>query len=236
MALPKLNNAPKYELTIPSSGETVRYRPFLVKEEKNLMIAAESKDNKTIFRSLVDTIMTCIDDKVDDKKLTSFDIEYMFLQLRSKSVGESSKIGLRCSECQVGNEITVRLDDIKIDMPDVNKMIKLTDDITVEVDWPTFNDLINSEVTQTENPTTAQAFKLICSCLKTIHTEEERINLSDVTDEELQEFLDSMSSGQFDLIKSFIDQIPKLEHEVEFTCKSCNHENKLIIEGVSNFL
>ena len=99
MALPKLNSAPKYEMTIPSSGKMVRYRPFLVKEEKALMIASESGNPKDVFKGLVDTIGACVDGEINTNKLTSFDVEYMFLQMRAKSVGETSKVGLKCSEC-----------------------------------------------------------------------------------------------------------------------------------------
>tara|TARA_Y100000389_G_C17468846_1_gene528328 strand:+ start:4843 stop:5559 length:717 start_codon:yes stop_codon:yes gene_type:complete len=236
MALPKLNSAPKYELTIPSTGAPVRYRPFLVKEEKNLMIASESGDPKNVFKALIDTIGACIDGEFNTRKLTSFDVEYMFLQMRSKSVGESTKIGLRCSECDATNEQVINLDQINVTVPKIDTTIELTDNIKIEVGYPTFDSIIESGINEGQEANTEQAFALIRSCLLTIITDEERINLSEVTQEELQDFLDSMSSTQFEKIKEFVDGIPKLQHEVDFTCNKCGHENKLTIEGVANFL
>ena len=236
MALPKLNSAPKYEMTIPSSGKSVRYRPFLVKEEKNLMIASESGDPKNVFRALVDTIGSCVEDNIHTGKLTSFDVEYMFLQMRTKSVGESSKVGLKCESCDTTNDVSIRLDEIKVDVPEVVTQIKLTDDITLEVGYPTFNDIINVGIGDGDQANTDQAFALIRSCLREIVTEDERIDLSEVSPKEVQEFLDSMNTEQFTEIRNFVDSIPKLTHDVDFTCKNCNHENKLTIEGIANFL
>ena len=237
MALPKLNSSPKYEMTIPSSGKSVRYRPFLVKEEKGLMIASESGDPKNVFRALIDTIEACVEDNISSKKLTTFDVEYMFLQMRSKSVGESSKIGLRCTECETQNELVIRLDEISVDVPEIENTIKLTDEITLEVGYPTFNNIIDAGVNDgDQQPSTAQAFALIRSCLRAIITEDERIDLSEVTSDEVQDFLDSMSSSQFELIRNFVESIPKLTHDVSFDCSNCNHKNELTIEGVANFL
>jgi len=235
MALPKLNNAPKYEMTIPSLGKSVRYRPFLVKEEKNLMIASESGDPKNVFRALVDTINACVEDNIPSSKLTSFDVEYMFLQMRSKSVGESSKVGLRCTNCDTSNELNIRLDEITIDVEEPVTKIELTEDITLEVGYPTFNDIIDVGIQEGEG-NTEQAFALIRSCLKEVITEDERINLAEVSKKEVQDFLDSMSAEQFAKIKDFVDSIPKLSHDVKFECTSCGHNNELTIEGVANFL
>lgn len=233
MALPKLNDAPKYEMEIPSTGKRVRYRPFLVKEEKNLMIAAESGDNKVVFKALVDTIAACVDDEINTKALTTFDVEYMFLQLRSKSVGETSKIVLSCSECNHRNEVMVDLDQVKIDVPEVNKVIQITDDITISVDYPAFDAIIDST---SEDASAQAAFALIRACIKSINTEEERIDVKDTSPEELQDFLESMSTVQFEKIKEFVETIPKLEHDIDFSCSSCGAANNIHVEGVANFL
>jgi len=131
MALPKLNSSPKYEMTIPSSNARVNFRPFLMKEEKTLMIAMESQDPKTIMNSLLDTINACVVDKVNENKLTSFDVEYMFLQIRSKSVGETAKVGVKCSHCEHLNEIDVNLDEIKVDVPEVEKILTLDENCLI---------------------------------------------------------------------------------------------------------
>ena len=236
MALPKLNAAPKFELAVPSTGKKVRYRPFLVKEEKNLMIAAESGDNTSVFRTLIDTISSCVEDDINQNKLTTFDIEYMFLKMRAKSVGETSRVGVKCTECETSNEQEIRIDQLEIDMPDIETKVELTDSITVELQWPAFTDLISMGMVEGKDASTEQAFTMIRSCLKTIITDEERINLSDVPESEIQDFIESMSSAQFEKIKKFIDSVPKLEHEVNFTCKNCGHDNKVLIEGVASFL
>ncbi len=235
MALPKLNNSPRYELKIPSSNKTIRYRPFLMKEEKNLLIAMESKNTKTIFGTLLDTINACVeDDNINDNTLTSFDVEYMFLQMRAKSVGETAKVGASCTSCEKTEEIQVKLDDIKINMPDVNKVIDLDGSIKLEVDWPAFKDIIKTEI-ETEEVSAEQVFKIMKYCFKSIITEEEKINLKEVPESELNEFIDSMDAKQFGKIREFVELIPKLEHTVNFTCE-CGHENELVVEGVANFL
>ena len=146
MALPKLNTAPNYEMVIPSSGKKVRFRPFLVKEQKAMMIAAESNDNKVMFRSILDVLLACIEDKVYKNQLTSFDVEYMFLQMRSKSVGESSQVRVKCSECNEFNDLSINLEQIKVDVEKTTEKVQLTDDITVELNYPSFNDMIDSGI------------------------------------------------------------------------------------------
>lgn len=236
MALPKLNNAPKYELTIPSTQTKVMYRPFLVKEEKALMIAAESGNQQNVLRTLVETIKACIEGDITVNNLTSFDIEYMFLQLRTKSVGESANIGMKCSECSTTNELSVNLEKIVIDVPEVEKNIKLTDEISLDLDWPTFYDIIDAGMNTGDEPDAEQAFSLIRSCLKAVNTEDERIVLKETSKEEIQEFIDSMSTAQFQKIRTFVESIPKLSHNVKFDCTSCGHKNDVTIEGVANFL
>ena len=234
MALPKLNTLPTYEMTIPSSGKKVHYRPFLVKEEKAIMIASESGNNSDVFRALVRTIADCIEEPIAEQALTSFDIEYAFLQMRARSVGETANIAFKCEKCEASNPVEIKLDEVKIVIPDIEKTIKLTDEISVEVDWPSFEDVVRVGVDKTADA--ESAFKLIASCLRAVITEEERINLRDSTDNELKEFIESMNSNQFAAIRDFIDQIPALNHNIDFTCKSCSHENKLKIEGLQNFL
>lgn len=233
MALPKLNSSPKYELTIPSTGKTARFRPFLVKEEKSLMIAMESGNQRDALNGLVDTILACTEDNINTNSLTTFDIEYIFLQLRAKSVGESARVGLKCKSCETSNEITILLDDIKVNMPDVNKNIKLDDNISIEVDWPTFNQLISFDM---ETANTETVFTMIANCIKTIYSGDERISASDASKEELKEFIESMNTSQFNQIKDFVDAIPRLTHEVNFDCKKCTESNSVTVEGVESFL
>ena len=137
MALPKLNDAPKYEIAVPSTGQKVRYRPYLVKEEKVLMLAMESQDQRSALNAIVDTIESCVQDDLNTKDLTTFDVEYLFTQIRSKSVGETAKIGVTCTHCDQQNEIEIKLDDIKVGNPDgLETNIELTDNITLLMRWP----------------------------------------------------------------------------------------------------
>ena len=133
MALPKLNSEPKYELIIPSLNKKVKFRPFLVKEEKVLMIAMESGNQKDALSAILDTISVCIQDEIDLNALTTFDVEYLFLQLRSKSVGETAKLSLKCEKCETANPVSVKLDDLNINMPDVESKIQLDANISVEL-------------------------------------------------------------------------------------------------------
>ena len=237
MSLPILNSSPKYEMTIPSTGESVRFRPFLIKEEKTMLIAAESGDNRTILNSLFDTLKSCVDSEINETKLSTFDIEYMFLQLRAKSVGETTKVGVKCEACDHTNELEINLGEIKMDIDEnIDNVIKLNDNISVELGYPSFSDLLNSGMDTTGMTTAENLFKMINYCFKTIITKDEKFNLKDHTSEEITEFIDSLDSSQFTEIRKFIDKIPRLKHDFELPCKVCNHVTKNSLEGLANFL
>ena len=234
MALPKLQDTTlRYEMIIPSTGKKVRYRPFLVKEEKSLMIAMESKDTKTIINTLLGTLKTCIDGEIIVEQLPTFDVEHMFLNIRSKSVGETTKIGMKCSECNETTETVVPIDQMKINVPKLEKKIQLTDDISVDIDWPTYASLADIDV---DNQDTESLFQVMAKCFKSINTAEERINTSEVPLSEIEEFIESMTQAQFNKIKEFMDAMPRLKHDIEFKCSHCNHDNKITVEGLESFL
>ena len=236
MALPKLNNAPSYEMIIPSSGKKVRYRPFLVKEQKSLMLAAESNDNKVMFRSVLDILVQCIDDKIYESQLAAFDVEYMFLQLRSKSVGESSDISIKCDQCSHANDIKIQLDTIKVEIDNnVEKKISITDDIKVQLKYPSYIDMIESGIGEGEL-NSDQMFNIMHSCIEYVETPDERIDMKDVEKKEVTEFIESMNTEQFKLLQDFLTTMPRLSHTVKFKCKECKHDNELLVEGISNFL
>lgn len=234
MALPKLNAGPSYQMVIPSTKEKVNYRPFLVKEEKNLMIAMESNDPKSTILTLLDTIKSCVSEPLSVDALTSFDMEYMFLQIRSKSVGETTKIGMNCSECGTKNELEVPLDTIKVDVPEMENRIELSDTITLEMGWPTATDLVNSGIG--DEASTEELFTLMTSCFKYVETEDERINMRDEAEADVKAFVESMSSVQFNKVKHYIEKMPRLKHDIEFDCSACNHHNKTTLEGLNAFL
>lgn len=232
MALPKLNDAPKYEISVPSTGQKVRYRPYLVKEEKVLMLAMESQDQRAALNAIVDTIGSCVQDDLKTADLTSFDVEFLFTQIRSKSVGETAKIGIACKHCDVQNDIDIKLDDIKVNIPaGLENTIELTDNITLLMRWPSYNELIEVEGLST----TDQTFKMIAACIDSVQTEEESIRLRDEVEAEVTDFVESLSSPQFDKIRKYVEQMPKMEHAVSFDCISCKKRNDITLSGISDF-
>jgi hypothetical protein len=233
MALPKLNDKPKYELTVPSTGKRVRYRPYLVKEEKVLMMALESGDKNSALNAVVDTIESCITEDLERSSLTIFDIEYMFIMIRSKSVGEVSQIGVKCQKCETVNEISVQLDNVEIPKITKNHSIDLTDTISIKMRYPTFTDIASLENEKLSG--TEKVFKLISRCIESVTTDDEHILLKDVADSEVTEFIESLSSGQFTKIKEFVENIPNVQKDISFTCKSCLQHNEVILKGIDDF-
>jgi len=232
MALPKLNDTPKYDLVIPSTKEKVRFRPYLVKEEKVLMLALESKDSKQAIKSIVDTIGACVVEPINLDKLKIFDVEYMFTQIRSKSVGETSTVGLKCKECNHQNDVTIEIDSIKVDVPEVNPVVKINDQISLKLKWPNYKSLMDVD---TDEGITGQTFNMVMKCLDTVLTEEEQIPFAEHSKEEIQAFLDSLTTSQFDKIKTFIQSMPRMKHDIGFHCNHCNHENHYTLEGIQDF-
>lgn len=232
MALPKLNSTPKYEMVIPSQQKTVRFRPYLVKEEKVLLMAFESQDTVQAMKAIIDTILVCVDDKINKEELTTFDVEYMFTKLRSKSVGERSNLNIECSECQTPNEVSISIDDIEIKLDNPSEIIELQDEIHVEMGYPSAEVLMNMKdgISQTE-----QLIELIVYSIKSIMSEEERVNASDVNKKDLREFVESMTGQQFKKVSEFVSTIPTLTKDVEFTCNSCDTENKTTLAGFTDF-
>ena len=160
MSLPKLNNVPKYKITVPSTNQEITFRPFLVKEEKILLIALESQDPKQIADAITDTVTSCIFEEINKKDLKSYDIEFLFLKIRAKSVGETSKLVFKCESCETENEVSVNIDDIKLEVKQTDNVVKITDNIHVEMKHPTFESISRNEKLITESPTT-QVFGLI---------------------------------------------------------------------------
>ena len=235
MALPKVNETPKYELIIPSTKQKVKFRPFLMKEEKVMLMAMESENQTDILNTIMDTISVCIIDDIDISNLSTFDIEYCFLKIRGKSAGETSKISLSCKECDAENEISINLDDIKVDVPELNNKIQINDEIIVELSWPSFTIITQNETIIKSDSTVDQIFSLIRSCIVSINTEEERFSAKDHTQEELDSFIESLSAEQFGKIREYVEAMPRLTHEVKFSCANCSTDNSLTLEGMQSF-
>lgn len=232
MALPKINEHPKYDLIIPSSGQRVKFRPYLVKEEKVLMLAMESEDLKQTVTAIVNTILSCVDEPIDPHALKIFDVEYMFTQIRSKSVGETSDLKLKCVQCDEANPVSVNMEDVKIDIPDVNDTIAITDNITLKMKWPDYTSLT---LLGDNLKTVDQLMLMVIMSIEAIQTEEEQFLAKDVSQEELQEFIDSLTTAQFEKIKDYIQAMPSLEHQIEFNCEFCEHHNTMSLKGIQDF-
>tara|TARA_B100000085_G_scaffold103698_2_gene94297 strand:- start:273 stop:977 length:705 start_codon:yes stop_codon:yes gene_type:complete len=233
MVLPKLNTSPKYEMVIPSSKQTVRYRPYLVKEEKVLLMAFESNDSSQAMNAIIDTILVCVDENIKRETLTTFDVEYMFTQIRSKSVGETSKVNVKCEKCETLNAVTINLAEVELDTPEsVNNEIQLTPEVSIELSYPSADSLISidKEATQAE-----KILATIVASIDVIKTEEERVSTKDVTKKEVEEFVDGMTGEQFSNLAEYVKNIPTLKENVEFVCENCGHNNSRELVGFTDF-
>ena len=237
MPLPKIAT-PTYELEIPSLKKTIKFRPFLVKEEKILIIAMESQDNKQIGNAVKEVISNCIltkGVKIDD--LSTFDIEYLFLNIRGKSVGESVDVLITCpddNETQV--PVSINLDDIKVQVDSKHSRdIKLDDNLTMRMKYPSLNEFIKNNFNAEENVTVDDSFELICSCIEQVYSEEESWAASDFSKKELNEFLEQLSSKQFKEIEKFFDTMPKLSHILKVRNPNTKVESEVVLEGLSAF-
>lgn len=234
MALPRLNDTPQYELVIPSSGDTVAYRPFLVKEQKILLMASEAQDMKQIVSSILSCIESCVTG-IDVKKLSTFDVDYIFTQIRSKSVGETATIVTPCSKCEHKNEVIIQLDKISVDAKKLpNSIVKLNSDISVKMKYPSYQEMLNNKSLM-ESEGSDTLFAAITSCIESVMTEDENIQLSDESKDEVDAFLNSLNSEQFERITTFVNSIPKIRYESDYQCESCQQQNKLALEGIQDF-
>lgn len=232
MALPKLNDVPKYEMKIPSTGKSVMFRPFLVKEQKVLLMALETQDKKQILNAITDTINVCVLDKIDVSRLATFDVEYMFMQLRAKSVGETADINLICSKCDTENEVKINLEDIDINLSDVEDKVKMNENYTIQMRYPRYDLMLEED----DNGNAAEnLIKVVVACLDKLITEDEMINFDEETEEEVKTFVDNLTADQLQNIMAFINSIPNLERHVEFDCTECGEHNEITLKGVGDF-
>ena len=217
MPLPKIST-PTYELELPSSGQRIKYRPFLVKEEKLLVIALESEDTKQITTAIKTVIKNCILTKnVKVETLPTFDIEYLFLNIRGKAVGEELEVNVICPDDEVTNvPIKIDLDSIQVQKnEDHTNKIKVDKSIMMEMKYPSLEQFIKTNFDFTNNNAMDKSFDLIASCIDKIYTEDEVWVAADVTKKELIEFLEQMNSGQFKEVETFFETMPKLSHKVK---------------------
>ena len=237
MPLPKIST-PTYELELPSTGQEIKYRPFLVREEKLLVLALESEDVKQITNAIKNVIKNCIETKgIKVESLPTFDIEYLFLNIRGKSVGEEIEVNIICPDDEDTTvPVTIDIDSIKVQKNDEHtNHIKIDDSIMIEMRYPSLDQFIKSNFDFTTNNAMDQSFDLIASCVDKIYTEEEVWSSADVTKKEIIEFLDQMNSSQFKKIENFFDTMPKLSHKVNVVNPNTGVESEVVLEGLSSF-
>ncbi len=235
MALPKINNVPKYDLTIPSTKTQIKFRPFLAKEQKVLLMAMETQDQTQILNAITDTIEACIVSPIDIKTLTSFDVEYVFTQIRAKSVGEKSNIAIICSECEKSTQVQINLEDIKINVPKTAGIIQLNDQYVLKMRYPRYYSMLQNKDLHVADSMTEAMYHIMVACLDSLQSDNDNIKFDDEPAEDVATFLDSLTPQQFNDIVEFIQGIPKLSHKVEFDCMHCNHHNTVTLEGIQDF-
>jgi hypothetical protein len=233
MALPKLET-PIYETELPSTGKKIKYRPFLVKEQKLLLIAQESKDTKETMQSMTQLIDSCTFNKINTLTSPLFDIEYLFLRIREKSVGSKITIMITCPD---DNETKV---PVKMDLTDVNVQmtaghtneIKISKDIKIIMKYPLLSDIAKVEIEGSDN----SVFSILQQYVHEIHHGDTIYHKVDMTDKDLEEFIDSFSTQQFELVTEFFETMPKLRHIVNVTNPNTKVKSEVVIEGLDSFL
>ena len=235
MALPKIN-VPKYKLKLPSDGRAVNFRPFLVKEEKLLLIATETGEQAEIVTAIKNIITECTDIS-DVEKLSTFDIEYLFLQIRTKSVGESVDVTLTCPD---DNETTVPvsipLDEIKVVKTRGHKKeIKLSDEVAISMGYPSLESFVSMNFVGEDETQIDAIFTMAASCIETISDTEQVYDCKDLPKQEIVEFLEQLNTKQFMMIQKFFETMPKLTHTVKITNPNTGVESDVVLEGLASF-
>lgn len=235
MALPIIAT-PKYELTVPSSGKKINYRPFLVKEEKILLLANETKDQKQIINAMRDIITNCTFGEVDVKTLATFDIEYIFLQLRARSVGETIEVKVKCRSCETENPLTINIADVEVKKEKGNQNnIRVANNTGIIFRYPNFEALQKLESTGTDTQKTEELMSFIASCIETIYDDKQVYQSTDYTQKDLVEFLESLPQNAFKNIMEFFNKMPYITHTTSIKCKKCGKEEAVELKGAQDF-
>ena len=240
MPLPKINT-PTYELTLPSNRKKVKYRPFLVREEKILVLALESEDQKQITDAIIQIIGDCLITKnIDVTKLPTFDIEYLFLNVRSKSVGETVEVNVTCpDDGKTKVETSINIDDIKVVKDKDHKLIvQLDDKYSMKLKYPSLDQFIENNFDfemAAPNESVSAAMSMLSSCIDMIYDEEESWDASESTKEELDDFIDQLNTKQFQEVEEFFRTMPKLSHKLKVTNPQTGVESEVVLEGLASF-
>lgn len=235
MSLPQIV-VPEYSLILPSNGKKIKFRPFVMREEKILLIAMESNESSEMTNALKQIVKSCLITDLDVDSMCEFDLEYILLKLRCKSVGEEMKFTMKCKKCKEPNKITVNGDEIEITKNKAHaNVIKLTDNVGIVMKYPTIDDSRKKypdEITNIE-----KTIDLIASCIESIYDGDEMYSLEDYKQEEIEEFIGNLTQKQFEDIVKFFNTMPELKHTIKYNCsnKDCGEENEFTLEGVEDF-
>ena len=232
MALPKLNT-PTYELERPSTGKKIKYRPFLVREQKVLMMAQDSKDDAEISEAVGSLVQSCTFGEIDYKTSPMFDIEYLFLKIRGKSVGDKVDLNLICpDDGKTQVKKTIDLEEVNIHMLENHtNEVEINDNVKIVFRYPILSDMKGIPVSEVST-----AFSVINACVHSIHYGDDVYQRTDLKDEEVEEFIDSLTGDQFEKITEFFQTMPKLRHVVEVTNPKTKKKSEIVVEGLQNFL
>jgi len=234
MGLPKLETK-TYTLTLPSTGKEIKYRPFLMKEQKTMLMAQESEKDNEIVDVMSQLITDCTFNKVDSKTCPLFDAEYIFLKLRSKSVGEKVKVVVTCpDDKETKTEVEIDISEVECHMTDDHSdTVEITDEVKIIFNYPLLTDFTShsKDISQTD-----LMFKMINQCIKEIHYGETVYNKVDLSEKDTNEFMDSLSTSQFTSISKFFDSMPKLRHVIKVTNPNTKVEGEVLLEGLQSFL
>ena len=236
MALPTIT-VPHYFLKLPSNDKEIKYRPFLVKEEKILLIALESEDQRAMVEAVKEVIVNCTYGEIQPEKMAMFDVEYIFLHIRAKSKGEDLELKFQCPKCEEENSIKVDLMKVQVKKDKKHKQkIELEKDIGIMMKYPTIETSDDFLEESQENPSAEQIFKIMKTSIDYIYDAETTHKPSDYTEEEINTFIDSLPDSAFQNIQDFFTTMPKLKENKKYKCKKCEYEEQVTLEGLQNFL
>ena len=239
MPLPTIET-PTYELKLPSSNKKIKYRPFLVKEEKILILSLESRDENEITNAVTDILKKCILTKgIDIDNLPTFDIEYVFLNIRAKSIGEDIKMNVTCpDDGETKVPVTIYVDEIKVQKQKDHKIdIVLDDKMTLRMKYPSLNQFVNNNFDTSDEPESQvqKTFKVVADCMDTVYTKEDAWDVKDYSPQERLDFVEKLSSKQYKLIEKFFQTMPKLSHTIEVINPNTKQKNSVVLEGLADF-
>lgn len=223
-------SVPTFDVDIPSTGNVLKMRAMRVADEKTLLIAADSNNPKQMVDALKSVISNCVEG-VEVETLAPYDIEYLFMKIRSVSVGEISEVGIPCEECTIHNEIKVDLSTVEVKrFKDHEDLIKIESGLAFKMKYPAAEDLVSLDLSEP-----GSMIDVVVNSVKEVYTEEEQIEIGYGDKEDLKELIGSMTSDQFSKLKYFFDTMPRVRKEVKFTCGNCGHENETVLEGLQSF-